>query len=137
MDLQYNVTLRNSIMTALKAAIDAGGAAGSAKAYTLPLPATTGAAITSQTLLATCALSYPCGTVSAGALTFGAIADEATAPASGDMAFIRILSSTGDFVLDAGIGLTGSGKIFTANTLTVIAGGIVRGISAVLTEGNP
>lgn len=136
MSLKLPIPIRNDRLTVIKAAIDAGSGAGEVHFYTTPLPTTTGAAITTQTLLATCALSDPCGSVSNAVLTFDVIADDLAADATGTVAFGRIVDSAGNFVADGDAGIAGSGAVFIFNTLSFIAGGAVRITGAAITEGN-
>jgi hypothetical protein len=72
MTMGYATTLRTARAAAIRAAIDAGPAAGYIEFYDGARPAT-GAAVTSQVLLATCTCSDPSGSESNGVLTFGAI----------------------------------------------------------------
>jgi hypothetical protein len=137
MSIKLATAIRNAALTAIKDAIDSGSSTGAVKFYTTPLPSTTGAAITSQTLLASCELSKPSGTVSNGVLTFSTVSNDLAAAASGTIGFARIVDSTGAFVLDADVGVSGSSAMFIFNTLSVIAGGTVQVLSCTITEGNP
>ncbi len=132
--LSLDPAIRTSRMQSLITAIDAGTGPGTIKFYTTPLPATTGAAITSQTLLGTLTLSDPCGAVTDGVLTFSAISDDVSADANGTIAFGRVQDSAGTFVGDGVAGLTGA--VFNFNTLTVVTGGVIRTLSATMTDGN-
>jgi hypothetical protein len=134
-NLVLATAIRTARATAIKTAIDAGSGVGKIKFYTTPMP-TAGATITTQTLIATCDLSDPCGTVSGGVLTLSAVSDDMAADNTGTITFARILDSDDNFVADATVGVTGSGAVFILNTVAVIAGGIVRITSVVLTEGN-
>jgi hypothetical protein len=103
--------------------------------YTGPRPST-GAAVTTQTLLGTCPLSNPVGTVSDGVLNFSAIADDPLADASGDAVWVRGLDRAGGFVADLDVtDLSGPGPI-KMPSITVTAGGVIHFVSAVITEGN-
>jgi hypothetical protein len=133
--LALNVTIKNARLTAIRDAIDAGTTAGMIKIYTAPAPNPPGSAITTQTLLAELAFADPCGTVTDGVLTFGAIAEEDMAPATGEAAWARITDSDGTWVADADIGITGSGAAIELNTINVYAGGIVRITAGQITEG--
>jgi len=136
MSLKLPLSIRNARLADIKNPIDAGSGAGEIRFYTLPLPATTGAAITSQTLLATCALSDPCGTISNAVLSFDVISDDLAADATGTVAFGRFVDSDGNFVADGDVGLSGSDAVFIFNTLSFVAGGAVQITSAAITEGN-
>lgn len=133
--LSMSSSLRNARLQKIIDALDAGPGPGTIKLYTTPLPSTTGAAITSQTLLGTLTLSDPSGTISGGVLTFSTISDDTSADADGVIAWGRMQDSTGAFVLDATAGT--SGTVFIFNTTTVVTGGVIRMVSASITEGNP
>jgi hypothetical protein len=137
MTIKLATAVRNAAMTAIKNALDAGSGNGILGFYSLPLPATTGAAITTQTLLSSCELSKPCGTVNNGVLTFDPIGTDLAADGTGTIAFVRLTDSEGNFVADCDVGVAGSGAMFILNTLSTIAGGAVQIISCTLTEGNP
>lgn len=130
-------TLRDSRLTLIKDAIDAGSGAGKLVLYTATRPAT-GAAITDQALLASIAFNDPCGTVSGGVLTFDVdpVPQDATADATGTMGWARIVTSADAFVADLSVGTTGSGADVIVNTLSVILNGPVSILSATITEGN-
>ena len=132
--LALATTIRTTRMEAIKTAIDAGAGPGTIKFYTTPLPATTGAAISTQTLLGTLTLSDPCGSVTGGVLTFSAISDDISADATGTIAFGRIQDSDGTFVLDGTAGT--SGAVFIFNTVAAVSGGVIRVLSATLTDSN-
>ena len=83
MQITLSTDSKDAVLNALKARIDAGGAAGSIKIYTGTKPAGPGTAITNQVLLGTLALSYPCGAVADGALTFDPITQDSQADATG------------------------------------------------------
>lgn len=136
MALKLASAIRAARSEVIKSAIDAATTPGKVLLYTLPLPATTGAAITTQTLLATCVLSDPCGTVANGSLTLSAISDDLSADATGDIAFGRIVDGDGNFVADAIAGVNGSGEILQFLSLSVVQGGTVKLTSGVLNEGN-
>jgi hypothetical protein len=124
MALSFSTALRNARATAIKNAIDAGLAAGTRKIYTGPRPAS-GAAITTQTLLGTLTFSYPCGTVVDGVLTFDTITQDSYADATGDAVWYRDSDSTGAFVMDGSITVTGGGGDMTMNTVSIVTGGAI------------
>jgi hypothetical protein len=134
--LTLSTAVRNARSEALKNQIDSVTDAGSILFYTLPLPATTGAAITTQVLIAECPLSKPCGSVSAGKLTFAVINPDLTANNTGVIAFGRLVDGDGNFISDGSAGLAGSSEVFKFNKLDALAGGIVRILSAEIIEGN-
>lgn len=131
----FSTTVRNARLTAIITAIDGGAGAGTIKLYTGTRPAT-GGAITSQTLLGTLTFSDPCGTVSGGVLTFSTVTGDSSADADGTAAWARIADSTGTFVADVGVGVSGSGMEVIMNTTAIVAGGSIDITSAQITEGN-
>ncbi len=128
----FSAAVRNARAQVIADALD--GGAGPAKwlFYTGPQP-DSGAAITTQTLLATVLLTDPCGTVSDGVLTLSSAGD-VLAVASGVIAWARFTDSAGTLVLDADVGTLGSGAAVTIDNPQVYAGGTVRIVSATLTE---
>jgi hypothetical protein len=124
MALAFSTALRTARVTAIKTAIDAGLSAGTRKIYTGPRPAS-GAAITTQVLLGTLTFAYPCGTVANGVLTFDTIAQDSYADATGDAAWYRDADSTGAFVMDGSITVTGGGGDMTMNTVSITIGGAI------------
>jgi hypothetical protein len=135
MAISYATALRTTRITDVKTAIDAGSGAGLLNIYSGTRPST-GAAITSEVLLAQLTFSDPCGTVSSGVLTFSAITADSSANATGTATWARITTSTPDFVADMSVGIAGSGADLILNTTAIVAGGVVSVTSASLTEGN-
>ena len=135
MPIGLSQTIRNARLQAIVDGLNGAATAGKFQLYTAPRPAT-GAAVTTQTLLGTCALSDPCGTVSAGVLTFAAISDDISADADGDIAWARGLDGDNNFVLDMGAGLSGSGETLIFNTVTARTGGIIQVLSGSIVDGN-
>lgn len=119
MALGLSSTARNARLAALASEIDGGGAAGTLKIYSGTRPAT-GAAITTQTLLATLTFAYPCAAApSAGSMTMNSITSGVGV--AGTAAWFRIESSAGVFVADGSIGTSGADLNF--------AGGVTVGAS--------
>lgn len=139
MTMNFSTALRNSRAQAVIDHIDAGADAvtteGVMHFYNGPRPAA-GAAITTETLLASCALSEPSGTVANGVLTFATISDDVSVDADGDVLWCRIVDSDGDWVIDLGCGIAGSGEQIIFNTLTARIGGVLQILSGSFTEGN-
>jgi hypothetical protein len=123
--------LRNNRLTQIVNAIDAGTGAGKIRIYNGSRPATGG---TATTLLAELALSDPCGTVSAGVLTFSAISNDAAADATGTATWARILDSDNNFVMDLNVGTSGADLNFA--TVSFVANAIIAITSFTITEGN-
>lgn len=129
--------LRDSRLTLIKDAIDAGSGPGKCLFYTTDRPAT-GAAITTQTLLSSITLNDPCGTVSAGVLTFDVdpVPTDSSADDTGDAVWARIVTSADAFVADLSVGTTSSGADIIMNTVSIVSGLTVSIVSASITEGN-
>lgn len=125
--------LRNARLDQITAKMDAGSGAGKLRIYDGTRPATGGAA---TTLLAELTLSDPSAdAAAAGALTFNAITQDASANATGTATWARIVDSDGNVVLDCSVGTSGADIIL--NTTSIVSGATVSVTSAVITEGNP
>ena len=135
MTIRIKTSIRTAYAQAILDALDTGSGTATIKEYTGSPPATTGDAITSQVLLGTHDLLNPAGTVSAGVLTFLAIADDASNDATGTLGFVRFLDRNGAFVMDI-TAATSGGQAVIYNTLGVISGGVTRIISLSITVGD-
>lgn len=133
MALGFATTLRTARASQIVAAIDAGAGAGKLRLYNGTRPATGGAV---TTLLAELTFSDPCGTVTSGVLTFSAITSDASADNTGTATWFRIVDSTGAFVLDGTITVTGGGGDITMTSTSIQAGVTVDATSLVFTEDN-
>lgn len=131
--ITLSVDSKNAVLNALKAKIDGGGAAGYIEIYTGTKPAGPGTAITSQVKLGTLALSYPCGAVADGALTFGAITQDSQADATGTATWARVYDSTGVAKIDVDATVTGGTGFMQMNTTGVIINGPILINSCVIT----
>jgi len=131
--VRLGLAARNARATAIRDLLDAGSGPGKLLCYAGTVPAT-GAAITTQTLLGTATLSDPCGTVSAGTLTFSAITGDSSADATGTVTFVRALDSANNFVADLDAGVTGSGQAVIFNSTSIITGGAINVLSAQIVE---
>lgn len=128
-------TLRDTRLTAIVNAVDAGSGAGKLLLYTAARPAT-GAAITDQILLASITLNDPCGTVTSGVLTLDvdpALADS-SANATGTAVWARLVTSADAFVADLSVGTSAADVI--VNTTSIVITLPVSLISGTITEGN-
>lgn len=126
MALGLSEVTRNARLSAFAAQIDGGGAGGLLRIYSGARPAT-GAAITTQVLLATLTFSYPCAAApSAGSLTFNGLTPGAGT--AGTASWFRIVNSQGGFVADGSIGTSGSDLNFAGGV--AIAGGQTVSISS-------
>lgn len=122
-------TVKNSMLTPLRDAIDAGSGPGTISFYTGTIPADPATAVTSQVLLGTLTFSDPCGTVSGGILTLSPVTSEDAALANGTAAWARIKDSDGTVVADGNITTTGGGGMIQMNTTNIVIDGPI-GISA-------
>ncbi|URF02959.1 hypothetical protein [Cupriavidus campinensis] len=132
MTIGMSTALRNARLDAITTAA---GASAKLRLYTGTRPAT-GAAITSQTLLAelTCGATFA-PAASGGVLTLNAITGDSSADASGTATWARLLKSDGTtHVLDMDVGT--SGADFNMNSNVISAGAAVSITSATLTEAN-
>ena len=116
--------LKNSMLTPVRDAIDAGAGAGTIKIYTSPMATLPSDAITTQTLLGTLTFSDPSGaTPTGGVFTASAITQDSSADATGTASWARIQDSTGTVVMDVDITATGGGGSMQMNTTSVVIGG--------------
>lgn len=134
-DLVFSASLRSARSQAIANALDAAAMPGKFLLYDGPRSAS-GAAVTTQTLIGTCVLSTPCGTVTNGVLTFATIADDTVADATGTIAWARGVDGDDTFVLDMSCGITGGTEALLFNTLSTQAGGVIQILSGSITEGN-
>lgn len=121
--LRLDETLKNSTLTPIQTAIDAGAAGGKINIYSGTIPATVATAVTTQVLLGTLTFSDPCGAVYAGALTMGAITQDAAADATGTATWARITDADGNAKMDIDVTNTGGGGTLQLNTVNIVAGG--------------
>jgi len=133
MALGLSATARNARLSALAARIDAGAAAGKLYLYGGTRPAT-GAAITSQVLLATLTFSYPCAaTPSVGSMTMNGMIGGAGV--AGSASWFRVTDSLGTFVMDGSVGVTGADLNF-AGGVAIGTGQTVSVTSWVIADNN-
>ena len=117
-------TLKNSMLTPVRDAIDAGAGAGTIKIYTSPMATLPSDAIGAQVLLGTLTFSDPSGaSPTSGVFTASAITQDSSADATGTAAWARIQDSTGTVVMDVDITATGGGGSMQMNTTSVVIGG--------------
>jgi len=141
MSIGFDEDLRNTRASAIASAIDAGGDeydSGHLLIYSGDRP-DTGDHIDEydNELLVEFVFPFPCGTVSAGVLTFDTIAD-ATSVAAGTATWARITDADDVFVMDLSVTDTGgSGDVKVATTGAVITDNtIISCTVATITEGN-
>lgn len=136
MALGFNVSARNAFLATIASLVDAGTGAGQLRLYSGTRPAT-GAAITTQTLLATLTFSDPAFSApSNGSMTANSIGSDLSADASGTATWFRIVNSDGTFVADGNVGVFGSGADLELSTNVISAGGSVSLVQATLNAGN-
>lgn len=126
-------SVKESMLSALKDAIDAGTSAGVIDVYSGPIPTlpTTAPTIPSvHKLLGTGTFSDPCcttvGSPTAGTMTFAAIAQDAMADESGVAAWARISSVTSGVkttVGDMDITTVGGGGMLQMNNTNIVKDG--------------
>lgn len=134
MSLTFSTALRNARLQAIVDTMDAAVTNGEILFYAGTRPAT-GAVITNEVLVAETLLSKPSGTISNGVLTFDTIEPDIDANAAETITWARIVDGDGNFIIDADCGLTGSGADFIFNITGVELSGIVKVLSASITEG--
>lgn len=132
MAMNFSVEVRNARGLGIVAAIDVTGA-GTIDFFDGTRPAAGGA---ETNKLGTCALSVPSGVVANGLLTFSPIGDDLSADADGIITWARFKDSNGNYMIDVGCGIAGSGEEIVFNDTTVITGGSISITSASILEGN-
>lgn len=128
----YATTLRNNQLDEITSFI---GNAAKLRIYDGTRPAT-GAAITTQTLLAELVMGTPFApAASGGVLTANAITDDSAADNNGSATWARIVKSDGTtFCMDVAAGTSGAELIL--NTTNIVAGAPVQVSSLTITRGN-
>ncbi|AQG98361.1 hypothetical protein A9R05_05625 [Burkholderia sp. KK1] len=130
MNIGLSSTVRNNRLTQI---VNAAGANAVLTLYGGTQP-TTGGTATTALSAHTCAATL--GTVSNGALTFGAIGN-ATASATGTATWARLTTSGGTFVADFDVSTTAANTgIVQMPTTSIVQNATITVSSAVLTEGN-
>lgn len=131
MTVRLSTAVRNAALDEITAAI---GTSGFLRIYNGTQPANPGTALSGNTLLAELPLSSTAaGAASGGVLTFSAITDEASAPATGTQTWASLVTSGGTRVVDMSCG-NGSGDLNLSGTIT--SGGTVSVSSLTITDGN-
>lgn len=117
-------TVRNNMCNAFVDAIDVGsGTAGENRIFTAAF----------ATLLATCVYSDPAyGAAAVGVATAGAITPEASAPATGTAALLRIVDTDAATVAEGTVGTAGAD--LNLNTTSITTGDSVSISSATITQ---
>lgn len=132
MAISYDVTTIRNVM--LDAITTRAGASALLRIYDGTRPATGGTATTLLAELVCNATFAPAS--SAGVLTLNAIAQDASANASGTATWFRIVKADGtSFVMDGNVGTSGSDLNLVTTTIVITQPVSVS--SFVVTEGNP
>lgn len=133
--MKLTTSLRSAIAQEILAAIAAGSAADpKIEFYTGSLPSSMGQAIT-DTLLAELDMSTVPGTETNGVITFGAVAQDESANATGTVGWARMLDRDGAEVMYLSVTLAGGGGGIEMNTLSLTAGGPVAITGGTFTVG--
>lgn len=132
MALAFPAAIRNGWLDGINAALNAGAGAALIRIYDGTRPATGGAA---TTLLAELTCTDPAAAAAAsGVLTFSAIAQDASANATGTATWFRMVDSAAGFVMDGDVGTSGSDLNLT--TTSIVATQPVSISSATITAPN-
>jgi hypothetical protein len=127
--------IRNAMLDAILAAIDAGSGPGKVRIYDGTRPATGG---TATTLLAELTMSDPASAgASGGALTLSAVTEDSSADSTGTATWFRVVDSDDNFVLDGSVSVSGGGGDMQMPTTSIVATQPVQISSFVITQGNP
>jgi hypothetical protein len=132
-NFRISTAAQNALANALATLVDAGATGGTIKIYDGSQPAGPGTAITTQVLLATLtfdATAFGAGAV-AGVLTAAAITEDSTADATGTATWARIADSDGTAIFDCDV--AAASATINLNTVSIVAGGIVRITSFTIT----
>ena len=121
--VRFASSIKNNVLTPIQTALDAGATGGTVKIYTGTIPTTPDTAVTTQTLLGELTLSKPCGTITNGVLTFGAVTQDSSANATGTATWARLSDGNGAAVMDIDISATGGSGAMQMNTTSIVATG--------------
>lgn len=131
--MKINTAVRNALVDAFTALIDAGAAGGTIKIRTGSPPATPATAA-SGTLLATLTFSVTAfGAASGGTATAAAITSDTSADATGIAGWARIADSNGVTIADVSITGVGGGGDIEFDDTNFVAGGTVSISSMTIT----
>jgi len=124
MAVNYSTAIKNTRMTAVLTAIDAGAGAGKINLYTAGYAG----------LLVSIALADPSGVVNAGALTLSGMPKTALASGAGNAAIARILDSDNTVVAEGlTVGISASDIII--DNVNIAAGQTVNITAGTITHG--
>jgi hypothetical protein len=111
MAITHSTAVRTALATAVRSAIDGGGGAGKIEIYTAAR----------ATLLGTCTCAATSGTLASGVLTFGAIAQDTSADATGTAALFDVKDFAGATIFSGTITATGGGGDMTMPSVSITA----------------
>lgn len=131
--LTLSTDTANDVLADINTRLNAGSGAAKFKVYTGVMPTTPNVAITSQVRLGTLTCSDPAATISGRTMTFGAIAQDDVADATGTATWGRFEDSDGNAVMDIDITTIGGGGVGQMPTTSVYAGTPITAPSVVLT----
>ena len=124
MAVNYATAIKNTRMSAVVTAIDAGSGAGKINVYTAGY----------ANLIVSIALADPCGTVAAGALTFSGMPKTGTGAYAGNAAIARIVDSDNNVVLE-GLTVGTSGTDIIIDNVNIAVGQTVNITAGTITHG--
>lgn len=124
MAVVYSTAVKNSRLTVVRDAIDAGSANGTLEIGTTGL----------GSVLAVLPLADPCGSVSSGVLSFSAPVSDTAADAAGTAVEARIKDSSGTVVI-SGLTVGTSGANINLSSTNIAVGDAVTLSSASITHG--
>ena len=133
MAVRIDKVVRTTRVDAILNAVDAGATGGFLRVYSGSKPVTKGAA-PAGLLLADILLADPCGASTGGVLTLTVPRTDTAANNSGTASFFYLVDSTGAFVCDGDVAVSGSDLNVT--TTTIVAGQPVDITSLTITDGN-
>jgi hypothetical protein len=132
-----SVLLGNAILNAIRDFLDAASGspnAGRIRIYSGTQPATGGAALAGNTLLAELQLGDPSApNASARSTTFNTISPDPVADNTGTATWARFLDGNGNEAFDCDVGVTGSGAGLEFATTSFVAGAVIELTSGTLT----
>lgn len=122
---RVSTTLGGACAQQVLTVLNSGGGPGFLEVYDGVLPASPDTLITTQTLLGTLGLSYPCGFITGKVLTFNAIST-GVALTTGVARFARLYNSAMVPHLDINISSVGGGGSIILSSTAITAAGPIR-----------
>lgn len=131
----FVVGLRNAIVNAITAQLDAGAGAAKIRLYDGVRPASGGAATVLLAEMIMTDPSFPAGV--GGVITASPVSGDVSADSDGTATWARFVDSNNVFVQDGDVGVNGSGADVELNSVSIVAGTQVDVTSVVFTAPNP